>query len=243
MAASKRNPRVDGAGAREAVHAGTLNRTEHKPASDEPQLHPAVLPVVIVMWPAGSPGRYQATLDGETLCISRQPFFTAARTLVARGFLADALLVMRWRGSFADALRGKLGEVAQLTVIENDRTGPASRRYTPPPKFCSPAQGVARDGDFGSRAIPLPSHALRAVTAGAQMTEAPSPNLRKGHPQWSGSTSGKRQLCRSPCSMESSSNPPAGGPAVNAPLHAEHGQRPDGSIEDAPEPPFDEIQP
>jgi hypothetical protein len=93
------------------------------------------LPVVIVVWPAGSPGGYQATLDCEILCISRQPFFTAARTLVERGFPVDALLVMRWRGSFADALRGKLGEVAQLTVIENDRTGPAFRRYTPAPQM------------------------------------------------------------------------------------------------------------
>jgi hypothetical protein len=39
--------------------------------------------------------------------------------------------------------------------------------------------------------------------------------------------------------MESSSNPPAGRPTVNAPLHAEHGQRLDDSIEDAPEPPRD----
>jgi hypothetical protein len=101
--------------------------------------------IIILVSPAGSPGSYVAELYGEVLCRSRTPFLAAARRLIERGFSPAATLVMRWAGSSTDALRGKLGIAAGLTVIENDRAGPAFRRYSPPPECRLPAQGGGQE--------------------------------------------------------------------------------------------------
>jgi hypothetical protein len=71
-------------------------------------------------------GLFEARLGDRLLCMSRQPFLTAARVLVSEGHDPDSVLVMRHTGSNADALSAKLGVAARLTVNE---TKPAFERW------------------------------------------------------------------------------------------------------------------
>jgi len=67
-------------------------------------------------------GRFEARLDGDdrVLCVSRTPFFDAARELVANGYDPNLTLIMRHAGSDTDSLRAKLGTAASLTLEETD---------------------------------------------------------------------------------------------------------------------------
>jgi hypothetical protein len=89
----------------------------------------------IILSPAPSSiGRYEARLDGDdrVLCVSRTPFFDAARALAARGYDASVALALRHAGSDANCLRAKLGTAALLTV-EKTAYGPKLRRWKPIP--------------------------------------------------------------------------------------------------------------
>jgi len=81
--------------------------------------------------------RYEARLEGcdSVLCVSRTPFFDAGRALIKQGYDPDSRLVMRHDGSATQALRGKLGIAAKLTVKEYDdgRSPPTFARYRPFP--------------------------------------------------------------------------------------------------------------
>jgi hypothetical protein len=110
---------------------------------------PGLQSVVIEVRPAGAPGLYVSTLDGQCLSVSRQPFVTSAWTLLRRGVAPDLMLVMRSRSSSTDALRGKLGEVAELTVIENRHAGPVIRPYRNPASECPLAlRWFIKEADF-----------------------------------------------------------------------------------------------
>jgi hypothetical protein len=52
------------------------------------------------------------------LCVSRQPFLDAARTLIWAGYSPDIMLFGRRKGSSNWSLRGRLGDAAKLTVDE-----------------------------------------------------------------------------------------------------------------------------
>jgi hypothetical protein len=65
-----------------------------------------------------SPGVYVVTLDGEAVARDCAPFLAAARKLLNRGADPDSELSMRWQGSPHVAMRGRLGSVATLTVVE-----------------------------------------------------------------------------------------------------------------------------
>jgi hypothetical protein len=71
-------------------------------------------------------GQFEARYGDRVLCTSHQPFFEAARVLLAEGFDSSAVLEMR-RGDVV-SLRAPLGVAARLTVKETGR-GPRFRPY------------------------------------------------------------------------------------------------------------------
>jgi hypothetical protein len=131
--------------------------------------------IVITLDPGERPGSYRASLDGKTLCISRQPFFTAARELIARGFAPDAQLAMCWRGSSADALRGRLGLAAGLTVSESERGGPRIVPHRADARFpCRSASQEARFASAGLKVAASPSRRSAGLSLdGGDNAEAP----------------------------------------------------------------------
>src|SRR5262249_37183 len=60
-----------------------------------------------------------ARCDGRLLCRSRQPFLDGARELLASGYPASAIVVMKHAGSELEALRSSIGTAARLTVNED----------------------------------------------------------------------------------------------------------------------------
>ena len=91
--------------------------------------------LVVIITPAPSGvGRYEARLDGDDriLCVSRTPFFDAARKMLADGHDPNGDLVLRHAGSVTDSLKAKIGSAASLTVEETP-FGPKVRRWRPLP--------------------------------------------------------------------------------------------------------------
>src|SRR5262249_44705977 len=97
-----------------------------------------------------------ATVNGELLVrSSRTPFTATARVLLDRGIDSNSWLIMRHRGSEVDALRGKVGVAARLTVKEPDRGRAHFARYVPfSPSPVKPP--MRRNGKFDH---PTTSHA------------------------------------------------------------------------------------
>ena len=60
-------------------------------------------PLLTVMPDTARPGYFTAHVDGRLLCHSRQPFLDSARALLAAGYNADTVLVMRHAGSSIDS--------------------------------------------------------------------------------------------------------------------------------------------
>jgi hypothetical protein len=91
----------------------------------------ASLLVVATPAPRGA-GRFEARLGGDdrVLCVSRTPFFDAARKLLAQGYDPNDLLMLRHAGSDTDSLRAKLGTAASLTVKETGY-GPQLQPWKP----------------------------------------------------------------------------------------------------------------
>ena len=91
----------------------------------------AALIVVASPAPRGA-GRFEVRLDGHdrVLCVSRTPFFDAARELLAQGYDPNALLMLRHAGSDTDSLRAKLGTASSLTVKETGY-GPQVQPWKP----------------------------------------------------------------------------------------------------------------
>src|SRR5215471_2637700 len=71
-----------------------------------------------------------AVLDGEELTRHRAPLYAAARALLDRGVSPMATLRMRHQGSATVSISGVIGELAKLTVVEDDR-GPRVVRWQP----------------------------------------------------------------------------------------------------------------
>jgi hypothetical protein len=70
----------------------------------------ASLMVIATPAPRGA-GRFEARVDGDdhVLCVSRTPFFDAARELVADSYDPNVTLFLRHAGSDTDCLRASLG--------------------------------------------------------------------------------------------------------------------------------------
>jgi hypothetical protein len=92
--------------------------------------------------------RYEARLEGcdSVLCVSETPFFDGARALIRQGYDREFRLVMRHDGSANEALSGKLGIAANLTVKEYDdgRCPPTFAPYR-----CFPAHRVPQKSASG----------------------------------------------------------------------------------------------
>jgi hypothetical protein len=75
-------------------------------------------------------GHYVARLDGDdrVLCVSRTPYFDAARKLATEGYNPNITLVMRHAGSRTECLRASLGAASAQTVEETPY-GPKFRRW------------------------------------------------------------------------------------------------------------------
>lgn len=77
--------------------------------------------------------RFDAHLDGELICVSRQPRLDGARALLARGWPPTTLLNTRHQEHAYDNWRRArpIGELAGWTVGEEDRAGLRRRRWQP----------------------------------------------------------------------------------------------------------------
>jgi len=126
--------------------------------------------LILVLSPATSGnGNFEARLDGAdyVLCVSRTPFFDAARELVADGYNPDTDLILRHGDSGMDCLRAKIGAVASLTVEETDY-GPKLRRWKP---FSTLAVKPGIVADHG----PLPPGGPTEILRQAHESESPGP--------------------------------------------------------------------
>jgi hypothetical protein len=105
-------------------------------------------------------GRFDAYLDGQLICTSKQPLLDGARELLRRGHDPAALLTTRHDGkgydNFVPAL---IGELAKWAVEEND-AGVKFRRHRP-----WPGNGHAQMRESGKGATTLPGIEARATTA------------------------------------------------------------------------------
>jgi hypothetical protein len=72
-------------------------------------------------------GYYNAYVDGEFLLCAREPLLDGARLLLQRGVDPEVELIMRWKHSGTQSLRGKVGKLAKLDV----RDGPDGLRLVP----------------------------------------------------------------------------------------------------------------
>ena len=86
--------------------------------------------------------RYEARLGGELLCVSRTPFLSAARALLARGHPPTDKLEMRRRPDEPAALTSTIGAAAKLTVWETP-LGPVFGPYRTNPRLA----GGPKTGD------------------------------------------------------------------------------------------------
>lgn len=84
-------------------------------------------------------GRWRALWGQKLLVTSREPFYSAARVLMAEGLDPDTVLEAQHKGSPIVAMRARLGEAAKWTVEETDKGGLQRRKWRP---FGGPRQGV-----------------------------------------------------------------------------------------------------
>ena len=82
-----------------------------------------------VVSPNGLPGHFAAAVNGLFIVLSsRQPLLDTCRALLADGADPNSWVIMRHAGSDVDALRGKVGLLARLT-IEESAHGPVFRSF------------------------------------------------------------------------------------------------------------------
>jgi hypothetical protein len=138
-------------------------RPDPKPRANHelPLEHPMkFLPTLhIVVRPVGR-GRYAALLDGQEICRSETPFFSAARQLLSQGYAPSRLLTMRHDRSAAVAIRSTIGRAAGLTVDEPPKGGIRIVRL----------RNTVADGVFTELPDPRPQTA-KVPTAGTWVAE------------------------------------------------------------------------
>lgn len=89
--------------------------------------------VIIATPTTDRPGVFIASLNGKPVCESHEPLCAAARELRRCGVPPDAVLVMRHDGAHHDAVRGRLGALARLTVADDRHGTPRLRRWKAAP--------------------------------------------------------------------------------------------------------------
>src|SRR5262249_6475146 len=94
---------------------------------------PAQAAVVIVAWPRGR-GLFDARVDRQVIVAkTREPFLSACRVLLQRGWDPNRVAVMRHACSSTIALKAPIGVAAGLTVEEGSGERIRLRRWRPPP--------------------------------------------------------------------------------------------------------------
>jgi hypothetical protein len=79
--------------------------------------------ILITVVPIDRRGRYRAYLGARLLVAgTRMPLLDAARELARLGYSDDVILIMRHAGASHDAMQGRLGAAAGLTVDEFNGT-------------------------------------------------------------------------------------------------------------------------
>ena len=79
--------------------------------------------------------RFDAFLDGEFICTSREPLFDGARELLARGYDPSTLMTTRHVGkSFDNFKPAPIGKLAKLMIEESDAGGLRMRKWEPHPR-------------------------------------------------------------------------------------------------------------
>jgi hypothetical protein len=93
------------------------------------------LPIVLTVVPLDRRGRYRVHLGARLFVAgTRMPLLDSARKLIRLGADPDAIVVMRHAGAGHDALRGRFGIAAGLTVDEDRcRFRPVRGGDTAPP--------------------------------------------------------------------------------------------------------------
>ena len=130
----------------------------------------------IVVTPA-SPGRFDAFLpDGHALLRDvYEPLLDAAKLLADQGVDPDTVLVMRHQGRSFDAMRGRLGKLAKLTIREG-RRGPEYHRRADAPTTSAAGprmtaadltRGEEPDDDKGALAGRMPVELAQASNGDA----------------------------------------------------------------------------
>jgi hypothetical protein len=82
----------------------------------------------------GKAQQWEAWYGEELLCVNREPFFAAARVLVARGVPKDAPIVMKHAGNDMVCLRSTVGKAASLAVAEGAGQRIRTTKYQPDPR-------------------------------------------------------------------------------------------------------------
>ena len=126
--------------------------------------------LVIVVAPASrSTGQFEAYLNDRQLCVSRTPFYEAARVLMAEGVDPRTTLVMRHAGSQTDSLKASLAAAAGSTV-EETIYGPKLRRWKPLSALDGSLR-IAPTAPGGSRSRAKDSDALHRVKVVGEIGE------------------------------------------------------------------------
>lgn len=89
-----------------------------------------IIRVVVSPCSGSSTARFEAWVGGRCLSVSETPLLTAARVLTKEGCNPNATLEMWHQGATEFALRGRLGDLALLTV-KNGPNAPAFAKWQP----------------------------------------------------------------------------------------------------------------
>ena len=110
--------------------------------------------------------KFEAWLDGELLCVSRQPRLDGARELLRRGYSPDTLMTTRADGRDYDSWTpAPIGELARWTIIEEDKKGLRRRPWKPHPNAVSRGPVDSRTRRSRLRGAKVPGSDDDAVAA------------------------------------------------------------------------------
>lgn len=73
-------------------------------------------------------GVFEAYVDGALVCISRQPFYDAARVLLKKGLAPDAIIHQIIGGGVL-SMQATIGNAARWTISDTDRGGIQRRKW------------------------------------------------------------------------------------------------------------------
>ena len=89
-----------------------------------------IIRIVVSPCSGSATAAFDATLDGRALCRSQHPLLDAARVLAKDGCDQNTTLEMWHQGATEFALRGRLGDLALLTV-RNGSNAPKFAKWVP----------------------------------------------------------------------------------------------------------------